>query len=76
MAKKTTRMMSRSTVFLGDEIFSAVQDAQGRGFISDGLCALDTPEQVFAAVRGHLKNTERAAKIVRQWLRKYNELNT
>lgn len=74
MAKKPKRMMSQSTVFLGDEIFGLVQDAQGRGFVSDGLCALDTPEQVFAVVREHLKHSERAVKIIRQWLKRHGQL--
>lgn len=59
---------------LGSEVFGLVQDAQGKGFISDGIEGLSDRKQFFGAVRGHLHHTERAAKIIRKFLCKHNEL--
>lgn len=59
---------------LGEEVFTLVQDAQGRGFLSDGINFIDDPKRLFGTVRFHLKHTEDAAKILRKWLRKYGEL--
>lgn len=58
---------------LGDEIFLLVQGPQGKGFVSDGINALDTPERLFAVIRGHRKQTALAARIMAKWLDKYDE---
>lgn len=63
----------RSAEQLGDEIFRLVQDAQGKGFVSDGIDALETPAKIFGVIRGHLQQTERAARIMRKWLKQYDE---
>jgi len=65
---------SRTVEQLADEIFALVQFDQGKGFISDGLGALETQAKLFAVVRGHLEYTERAAKKIRRWLNSYAEL--
>ena len=61
-------------VKLGDEIFGLVQEAQGRGFVSDGVSSLDTTKQLFGVIRGHLKYTRQAARLMEKWLRKHGEL--
>jgi hypothetical protein len=63
-----------SAAMLADEVFALVQFDQGKGFVSDGLNALRTTAKVFEIVRGHLWHTERAAELMKNWLRKYGEL--
>jgi hypothetical protein len=59
---------------LADEIFALVECDQGKGFISDGLGALETADRVFGTVRGALGATERAALKMRAWLRKHGQV--
>lgn len=59
---------------LADEIFRLVEADQGKGFISDGLGALESKATLFSVVRGHLVRTERAARKIRRWLNGYGEL--
>lgn len=58
---------------LGAELFDLVQNAQGRGFVSDGISYVDGRAQFFRIVRGHLQETERAARLIRKFLKKYGE---
>lgn len=58
---------------LGDELFLAVQAAQGHGFISDGISDIADRDQFFGIVRNHLHHTVLAARIIRKFLKKYNE---
>ena len=58
---------------LADEIFSAVQYDQGKAFISDGIEAASSPDQLFAVVRGSLKHSEIVVKKTRAFLRKYGQ---
>ena len=63
-------MPDKSVEVLADEIFGLVEDAQGKGFVSDGLGALPTTDALLATVRSHLRHTERAARIMRSWLKR------
>ena len=58
---------------LGEEIFGLVQDAQGKGFVSDGIVAVPTTRQLFGVIRFHLKHTRRAARIMEKWLKRHRE---
>lgn len=58
---------------LGDEIFSLVEETQGRAFVSDGINALPDTKTLFGVIRGHLTKNEEATRILRKWLRKYDE---
>lgn len=58
---------------LAAEIFDLVEFDQGKGFISDGLDALKTERELFEIVRGHLRASERAARKIRGWLKKYGQ---
>jgi hypothetical protein len=59
---------------LAEEAFAAAEFHQGRGFISDALDVMGTPERLFEVVRGHLWHTEEAAKNIKAFLRKYDEM--
>ena len=59
---------------LGDELFDMVQDAQGRGYVSDGIGSVDGRAQFFRIVRGHLQETERSGRLIRKFLKKYGEI--
>lgn len=58
---------------LGDEIFGLVQDAQGKGFVSDGINALPSTQKLFSVIRYHLKHTRRAARLMEKWLKEHDE---
>lgn len=58
---------------LGEALFTAVQGAQGRGFISDGIAEIEDRSQFFSIVRNHLDHSERAVKIIRQFLKRHGE---
>lgn len=66
--------MKKSVNALADEIFALIQEDQGFGFISDGLGGLKSEKELFTVIRGALKHTELAAKKIRAWLKKYNQL--
>lgn len=63
----------KSVEQLGDEVFSLVQEAQGKAFVSDGINALSDTKTLFGVIRGHLTKNEEATRILRKWLRKYGE---
>jgi hypothetical protein len=56
-----------------DELFSAVQEAQGHGFISDGEAYGLTHQQFFDQIRSRLDWNKEAIKIIKKFLRKYGE---
>lgn len=59
---------------LGEALFDAVQGAQGRGFVSDGIAEIEDRDQFFSVVRNHLDHSERAVKIIRNFLKQHGEL--
>jgi uncharacterized protein HemY len=66
-------MSEKTASALAEEISRLVEKDQGMGFVSDGLGAAETPEAVFQAVRFHFIHADRAAKIMRAWLKKHGE---
>jgi hypothetical protein len=58
---------------LVDELFTAVQQAQGFAFCSDGE-TFDSIPEFFARIRGRLKWNDEASKIIRAFLRKHSQL--
>ena len=65
--------MSEAAEKFADEIFRAVEDSQGKAFISDGLNALSSAATVFATVRYHLKHARKTVRIIEGFLEKYRE---
>ena len=57
-----------------DELFCAVQEAQGHGFFSDGEAFGFTHQQFFEQVRTRLDWNQEALRIIKKFLRKYGEL--
>ena len=60
---------------LVDELFSAIQTAQGYSFCSDGETFNSVPD-FFARIRGRLKWSEEATKIMRNFLRNHGQLGS
>ena len=58
---------------LVDELFAVIQTAQGYSFCSDGETFASVPD-FFARIRGRLKWSEEATKIMRSFLRKHDQL--
>ncbi len=58
---------------LANEIIVSTEKDQNQGYITDDIDAFPR-ERLFAYVRGCLKNTERCARTMRAWLKKYGEL--
>lgn len=67
------RCPKRSVEKLGNEIFLAVQGAQGNAFISDGVAGLSDTKTLFGVIRGALKATRKSERIVIKFLKKYGE---
>ena len=56
-----------------DELFTAVQEAQGHGYFSDGEASGFTHQQFFEQVRTRLDWNLEVVKIIKKFLRKYGE---
>ena len=59
---------------LADELFLAVEKAQGFAFISDGEGAGMTRRQFFKRVRGRLDWSRRASREIAKFLRRHGQL--
>lgn len=57
---------------LVDELFSAIQTAQGYSFCSDGETFASVPD-FFARIRGRLRWSEEATQVMRAFLKKYDQ---
>lgn len=57
---------------LVQELFHAVQSAQGYFFVSDGE-TFPTKEEFFERIRGRLEHGRDAVHIMNRFLRKYHE---
>lgn len=57
---------------LVDELFHRVEKAQGQAHISDGE-TFDSVPALFARVRGRLQWAEEAVRIIRGFLREYDQ---
>lgn len=56
-----------------DEIFKAIENAQGYFFVSDGEGAGMTEAEFFERIRGRLAWGERAVNIMHNFLAKYRQ---
>lgn len=56
-----------------DELFSAVQEAQGHAYFSDGEAHGFTHQQFFEQVRIRLSWNKESVRIIRKFLWKYGE---
>lgn len=57
---------------LVDELFGAVQGAQGYAHVSDGETFTNVPD-FFARIRGRLRWSEEATRLIRDFLKKYDQ---
>lgn len=71
-AQKENAPQLPSVAELVDELFSEIQMAQGYAHFSDGAPPWSHPE-FFARVRGQLRWSEKATKIMRTFLKKYDQ---
>lgn len=69
---RKNNMAKRSAQKMADELFALVETDQGKGFISDGYLG-STPEAVLRIARISLQYTERSARKLRKWIRKYTQ---
>lgn len=67
------RHSGRTVEQLADELFTAVQGAQGYAFISDGE-HFPKIEQFFERIRGRLAWSQESCRIIRSFLKKYGEM--
>jgi hypothetical protein len=59
---------------LADELFIAVERAQGFAFISDAEGASMMEDEFFERVRGRLAWSEESCRIIRKFLRDHQQL--
>jgi hypothetical protein len=57
-----------------DEIFRLVEKDQGFAFISDGLGAVKSLQDLYAIVKITLRHTEKTARLIRAWLKKEGQM--
>lgn len=58
---------------LVNELFHAVQNAQGHAFVSDGE-TFDSVTDFFARIRGRLKWSQETTRLMREFLKKYERI--
>lgn len=69
----TVRTENPEIATLVDELFASIQTAQGYSYCSDGETFASVPD-FFARIRGRLKWSQEATRLMRDFLRKHEQL--